>query len=151
MPSYITKYYMPIGKKVVIIGSGIQGCELGEFLTKRGRKVTIVDTAERPGEGMVDALMAHLFMWFARKGVDIISGVKSMEVTAKGLEVKTDGGEKRLIAADTIIPALPLTPDNGLARSLEGKVAEVYAVGDCDEPLLIADAVGAASRVARSI
>lgn len=147
----LTKYYMPIGKKVVIIGSGIQGCELGEFLTKRGRKVTIVDTAERPGEGMVDALMVHLFMWFARKGVDIISGVKSMEVTAKGLEVTTDGGEKRLIAADTIIPALPLTPDNGLARSLEGKVAEVYAVGDCDEPLLIADAVGAASRVARSI
>jgi 2,4-dienoyl-CoA reductase (NADPH2) len=147
----LSKYYMPVGKKVVIIGSGIQGCELGEFLTKRGRQVTIVDTAERPGEGMVDALMAHLFIWFAKKGVDIISGVKSMEVTAKGLEVTTAEGEKRLVIADSIIPALPLTPDNGLAKSLEGKVAEVYAVGDCEEPLLIADAVGAASRVARSI
>jgi len=147
----LSKFHMPVGKTVVIIGSGIQGCELGEFLTKRGRKVTIVDTADRPGEGMVDALMAHLFIWFAKKGVDIISGVKSMEVIAKGLEVTTAEGETRLIKADSIIPALPLTPDNGLARSLEGKVAEVYAIGDCNEPLLIADAVGAGSRVARSL
>jgi 2,4-dienoyl-CoA reductase (NADPH2) len=147
----LSKFYMPVGKKVVIIGSGIQGCELAEFLTKRGRKVTIVDTAEIPGEGMVDALMAHLFIWFAKKGVDIISGVKSMEVVAKGLEVTSAEGERRLIEADSIIPALPLTPDTGLVRSLEGKVEEVYSIGDCNEPLLIADAVAAGSRVARSL
>ena len=41
---------MPIGKKVVIIGGGIQGCELAEFLVKRNRKVTIVDSAETLGE-----------------------------------------------------------------------------------------------------
>jgi 2,4-dienoyl-CoA reductase (NADPH2) len=147
----LSRFYMPVGKKVVIIGSGIQGCELGEFLTKRGRKVTIVDTAEIPGEGMVDALLEHLLIWFGKKGVEIISGVKSMEVTAQGLEVTTAEGYKRLIKADSIIPALPLTPDTGIVRSLEGKISEVYAVGDCNEPLLIADAVGAGSRAARSV
>ena len=47
---WLTRFYLPIGKRVVIIGGAIQGCELGEFLTKRGRKVT-VDTKEALGEG----------------------------------------------------------------------------------------------------
>ena len=34
----LTKFYMPMGKSVVVIGGAIQGCELAEFLTKRGRK-----------------------------------------------------------------------------------------------------------------
>ena len=48
---WLTKFWMPIGKKVVVIGSGLQGCEIEEFLIKRGREVTIVDTAEAFGEG----------------------------------------------------------------------------------------------------
>ena len=36
-----------IGKNVVVIGGALQGCELAEFLAKRGRKVTIVETGRR--------------------------------------------------------------------------------------------------------
>ena len=32
---------MPMGKNVVVIGGAIQGCELAEFLAKRGRKVSL--------------------------------------------------------------------------------------------------------------
>ena len=38
---------------MVIIGGGKQGCELAEFLVKRGRKVTIVDTADVLGYGIL--------------------------------------------------------------------------------------------------
>ena len=40
-PKYLrmlTRLWMPLGKKVVIIGGSIQGCELAEFLVKRGRE-----------------------------------------------------------------------------------------------------------------
>ena len=43
----LTKYYMPVGKRVVIIGGRIQGCEIAEFLVKRGRQVAIVDEARK--------------------------------------------------------------------------------------------------------
>jgi 2,4-dienoyl-CoA reductase (NADPH2) len=149
---WLTKLWMPIGKRVVVIGSGLHGCELAEFLTKRGRAVTIVDTAETPGTGMVDVMMAYLFRWFREKGVSVITGVRELvEITDEGLTVITREGERLTIAADTVIPALPLTPDTGLYEGLKGKVAEVYAVGDCQEPLLIADAIGTASRVSRTI
>ena len=149
---WLTKFYLPIGKRVVIIGGDIQGCELGEFLTWRGRKVTIVDKSETIGKGMVDVLQQYLFRWFRKKGVTMISGVKEyVEITDKGLTIINKDGEKQTIAANTIIPALPLTPDTGLYESLKGKVPEVYAIGDCKEPLLIADAISAGMQVARGI
>jgi len=149
---WLTKFYLPVGKRVVVIGSGIQGCELAEFLVKRGRQVTIVDRAERPGEGMVDVLMAYLFTWFGKKGVTMINGVKEyVEITGDGLTIIDAEGERRTLAADSIIPALPLTPDTALYESLDGKVPEVHAVGDCREPLLIADAVGDGMEAARGI
>ena len=148
---WLTRFFMPVGKRVVIIGGSIHGCELGEFLTRRGRKVTIVDTAEALGEGMVDVIMSHLFMWFQKKGVTLMSGVKYVEITDKGLTIITKDGNRQTIEADSIIPAIPLAPNTGLLKSLEGKVPEIYAIGDCREPHLIVDAIGDGSRVARAI
>jgi len=148
---WLTRLWMPVGRRVVVIGGGLHGCELAEFLTRRGRQVTIVTAEANLGEGMVDVLMAYLFGWFQRKGVGMVSGVKQMEVTAAGLEIVTAEGERRVIAADTVIPALPLRPNMELYDSLKGKVPEIYAVGDCQEPLLIADAIGTGLRTTRHI
>ncbi|HSW58264.1 MAG TPA: FAD-dependent oxidoreductase, partial [Dehalococcoidales bacterium] len=149
---WLTKFYMPVGKKVVIIGSGIQGCELAEFLTWRNRNVTIVDIAPVAGTGMIDVLQNHLFMWFKKKGVRLINGIKEfVEITDEGLTFIDKEGKKQVLTADSIIPALPLKPNLELLKSLQGKVPEVAAVGDCQEPLLIADAVGTGSKAARTL
>ena len=113
--------------------------------------VTIVDTADTMGGGMVDVMMAYLFTWFQKKGVAMMSGVEYVEITGKGLTIVTKEGNKQAIEADTIVPALPLTPNTGLLKSLEGKVPEIYAIGDCREPLLIVDAIADGSRIARAI
>jgi 2,4-dienoyl-CoA reductase (NADPH2) len=148
----LSKFYLPMGKKVVIVGGGIQGCELAEFLTKRGREVTIVDKAEVMGEGLAMTMKEYLFTWFERKGVEMIAGVREyVEIGEKGLTIIDGEGKKRTIEADTVIPALPLKPDTGLADALAGKIPEVYAIGDCKEPLLIVDAVGTGLLTAREV
>ncbi len=149
---WLSRFYMPIGRTVVVIGGGIQGCELAEFLTKRGRKVTIVETADHIGDGMVDAFLGQLMTWFEKKGVVAILGVKEyVEITERGLTFVTKEGTKQTLYADTIVPALPLTPNNGLVEKLRGKVPEVYAIGDCAQPGLIADAIGTGLRTAREV
>jgi 2,4-dienoyl-CoA reductase (NADPH2) len=149
---WLTRFYLPIGKKVVIIGGSLHGCELGEFLTKRGRRVTIVEKSATLGQGMVDVIQAYLFDWFRKKGVTLISGVREyVAIDDKGLTIINKSGEKQTVPADTIIPALPLLPDLALFASLKGKVPEVYAVGDCQEPLLIADAISQGMETARVI
>ena len=149
---WLTNFYLPIGKRVVIIGGSLHGCELGEFLVKRGRQVTIVEKSDRLGEGMVDVIQAYLFQWFRKKSVKLISGVKEyVEITKEGLTIINKDGVKETLKADTIIPALPMTPNLTLYESLKGKAPEVYAIGDCREPLLIADAISKGLETARLI
>jgi 2,4-dienoyl-CoA reductase (NADPH2) len=149
---WLTNFYLPIGKRVVVIGGSLHGCELGEFLTRHGRQVTIVEKSERLGQGMVDVIQAYLFQWFKKKGVRLIGGVKEyVEITKNGLTIIDKDGQKEFIEADTILPALPLIPNLELYQNLKGKVKEVYAIGDCKEPLLIADAISQGMETARSI
>jgi 2,4-dienoyl-CoA reductase (NADPH2) len=145
----VTKFWMPLGKRVVIIGGAIQGCELAEFLIKRGRKVTIVDTAKELGEGLEFAKLL-LPRWLAKKAT-IMTEVKYEEITAKGLTIITKEGKRQTIEADNIIPVLPFAPNTGLLNSLQGKVPEIYPIGDCREPGLIGDAIADGSHIAHAI
>ena len=149
---WLTKFWMPLGKRVVIMGGNIQGCQTAEFLVKRGRKVTIVDTAKEIGDGLLETFVKpHLLIWLDGKGVTMMPGVKYEEITDKGLTITTKGGKKQTIEADTIVTAMPLLPNTELLKSLDGIVPEVYAIGDCREPHLIVDAIAEGSRIARAI
>jgi len=148
---WLTRFWMPLGRKVVIIGGAIQGCELAEFLVKRGREVVIVDTAEELGDGLGAVNKLCLFDWLAEKGVTMMTGVKYEEITDKGLVIINKEGRKQNIEADTIVTATPLTPDAELLKGLEGKVIEIYPIGDCREPGLIIDAIADGTRVAHTI
>ncbi len=139
----LTKYWMPVGKRVVIIGGAIQGCQLGEFFVKRGRQVTIVDTEEEMGRMMYPERKTRLFYWFEKKGVELLGGVKLNEITDKGLSITTKEGETRFLEADSVVVALPFKGDHSLEDALQGKVPEVYSIGDCNEPGLIPDATAA--------
>jgi 2,4-dienoyl-CoA reductase (NADPH2) len=143
---------MPLGKRVVIMGGNIQGCQVAEFLVRRGRKVTIVDTAKEIGDGLLETyIKPHLLNWLDEKGVTMMPRVKYEKITDKGLTITTKEGKKKTIEADTIVTALPLLPNTELIKSLDGIVPEVYAIGDCKEPHLIVDAIADGSRLARAI
>ena len=81
----------------------------------------------------------------------MLSGVQYEEITDKGLIITTKEGKRETLEADTIVTALPLLPNTGLSKSLEGSAPEVYAVGDCREPHLIVDAIADGSRLARAV
>ncbi len=148
---WLTRFWLPIGRRVVVIGSGVHGCETAEFLIKRGREVTIVDTAEAPGEGMIDFRLGLFLDWLGKKGVPMINGVESLEITDEGLAITTKDGEKQNLQADSIIPTSPLKPDTTLFESLQGKAPEVYAIGDCQEPRMIVDAIADGWRIGNEV
>ena len=152
MLRWLTKFWMPLGKSVVIIGGAIQGCELAEFLVKRGRKVTIVDLAEELGELMPVRNRIKLVNWLNKKGATMISGIKEyVEITEKGLTIITREGKRQTIEADTVVTALPLKPNTELLKALEGRVPEIFNIGDAAEPRLILHAVSDGWRTAKTI
>ena len=55
-------------------------------------------------------MLFSLMIWFGKKGVQLISGVKEyVEITDKGLTIVDKDGVTRTLQADTFVSALPLT------------------------------------------
>jgi 2,4-dienoyl-CoA reductase (NADPH2) len=148
---WLTRFWLPVGKKVVIIGGGLHGCEIAEFLAKRGRKVTIIEKEEQIGAEMIDFRLGLTLDWFERKGVSVITGAQEMEVTAEGINYGNGDGHKQTITADTVIPTRPLVPNLELFTDLKDKIPEVYAIGDCRQPSKIVDAIADAYEIARKL
>jgi len=147
---WLTKFWLPMGKKVVIIGGNLQGCEMAEFLVKRGRQVTILEESPRIGEGVVDFRLGLLLEWFRKKGVAVYTEAKVLEITDRGVSFE-HRGQRMFLEADTVVPLAPMAPNLELLEELKGSVPEVHAVGDCREPALIVDAIHEAWSVARQI
>jgi 2,4-dienoyl-CoA reductase (NADPH2) len=150
---WLTRIWMPVGKKVVIIGGAIHGCELAEFLVKRGKQVTIVHEGNQIADGMTVDDQLRLLPWFKEKGVEIYTGVKYEEINNRGLVITSREREKLTLEADTIIPTLYIKQNLELAMQLEGKVLEVYSAGSYIEriPDLIVDAIGAGAAIAHRV
>jgi 2,4-dienoyl-CoA reductase (NADPH2) len=149
----LTKFYMPVGRKVVIIGGQIQGLQLAEFLVQRGRDVTIVDEGPEDSLGLnlPGFLLPRLLLYNYSHGVKVLMNAKYHEITEQGLTITTGYGIKKTLKADNIILALPLEPSATLADSLKGKAAEIYTVGDCKTPGVMVDAVESGHITARKI
>jgi 2,4-dienoyl-CoA reductase (NADPH2) len=149
---YVLEDYIKLlGERVVIIGGAIQGCELAEVLVRQGKQVTIVDTAAEMGAGMAREIRARLLWWLTQKGVTMMPGIRYEAITDKGLTVTTGEGKRQTIEADTVVIALPLAASDDLLAKLEGKVPEVYAIGDSAEPGLMMDAINDGARIAHVI
>jgi 2,4-dienoyl-CoA reductase (NADPH2) len=149
---WLTKFYLPVGKRVLVMGGRGQRAAWAEFLVKRGRQVTIIDIEESlhdPTWTKVRNL--RLFRWLTKKGVKMMTEVGYDEITDKGISIITKDGKRQILEVDTIIPVLPLAPNTGLFGSLKGKVPEVYCIGDCREPHARLEAVADGYRVAREI
>jgi 2,4-dienoyl-CoA reductase (NADPH2) len=156
--NWFTKIWLPagwnpfkrIGKRVLIIGGAIQGLELGEYMAKRRREVTIVETSDKLGDMLIPEFTNRLLIWFRKKGVKTYAGDKMVEINKQRLKIITKEGEEKTLAADHIIP-IGFARNVGLYEELQGKVPELYVIGDCDKPAIIPDAVAAGWKIANQI
>ncbi len=143
-----------IGKRVVVMGGRLHGCQTAEYLLGLGKQVTIVDTSSRAeiGEGLLEAFMKpYLLYWLEDQGVEFVTDVTYDRVTSAGLVVRAMDGRSRLLAADTVMTALPLHPNQGALELASGLGAEVYIIGDAADPQLIVDAISAGARVGHEL
>ena len=138
---------------MIVIGARIEGVETAEFLIKRGRAVTIVDTANSLGQGMPERLLMRLRAWLQERQTPIHLGVRLEEITNDGLHLVASDGRRSFIEADDIVIALPQVPDTTLADAVATTAPEVHYVGPPPngEPWLIVDAVAAGFGVAKSV
>jgi 2,4-dienoyl-CoA reductase-like NADH-dependent reductase (Old Yellow Enzyme family)/thioredoxin reductase len=132
-----------VGKKVVIVGGGMVGCEVADFLHEEKGKTDITILEMLP---KVAVDVGPTLRWVVRKRLNefkikIKTNARVSEITARGV-ASVCGGATEVFEADTIVIAVGYEPWNKLVRAIEGKAGvSVEAVGDCDKVARIAEAV----------
>ncbi len=128
-----------VGQDVVVIGGGLVGCETADFLSERGKNVTVLEILEQVASDLGRTNRKMILDRLIRADVKMVTKFKPMEITEKGVKGVSDSSTV-LFPADTVIMAVGMKPNDKLAKALKGRVADLYVIGDSAKPCLIFDA-----------
>jgi 2,4-dienoyl-CoA reductase (NADPH2) len=130
--------------------AGYGATDTAEHLASQGKLVSIVTERETVVPGMGYTSRNYLLKRFYRENVRVCSNVKVKTITEEGI-VLEKAGITFLLNADTIIVSVGASPRRDLAKSLKGKVPEIYKLGDCDKIGNAMTAIASAYDVAMKI
>ncbi|ABB32429.1 NADH-dependent flavin oxidoreductase, Oye family [Geobacter metallireducens GS-15] len=140
------------GKSVAIMGGGMMACQLADMLAEHGREVAIVTQDEELAADMVSTLRFKLMNRLSQQRVTIVRGIAGFEeVTERGLVIRDAGGNRMTIPAATVVPMLGFTNDSEAVEALRRQIPELFAAGDCSEPLNLLHAIHDGGRIGREI
>lgn len=142
-----SKIWLPLPKKIVIIGSELVGLELAEFLAERGREVTVIDEQKKPGKGLYIVRRMRLLTELKAIGVTIINNANHIKIGEGNVIYTDDHDQTHATAAQQVIVAKGATGNDQLAASLKNAGFNVHAIGDCNGVGYIEGAMEAAAEL----
>lgn len=140
--------YPEVPGRLVVIGAGAIGLELGSVWARLGAKVTVLEYADRILLGMDAEIASEAQRLLARQGLEFHLGARVTGATVKGREASVEAEGMEPIVADRILVAVGRIPNtDGLGlESVEIRTDErgripvndhfettargIYAIGD---------------------
>ncbi|MEO7941087.1 MAG: FAD-dependent oxidoreductase, partial [Burkholderiaceae bacterium] len=146
----LSKLWMPLGKKVVIVGGGLVGLELAEFLLARGRQVTVLEPGNRAGREL-----SIVRRW---RVLEAVTSHGTLHLNATVQEITRDAvlwtdaeGAAQRTAVDSVVLAIGAEADDRVATALAASGVPVQRVGDCASVSDIEGAMHDGNRVGRTV
>ncbi len=136
------------GRRVILLGAGLIGCEYANDLRNGGYDVTVVAPSDQVMPGLLPpAAAAAVQSALEAEGVTFHLGVGAEAVTEDGTAVQVRLEDGAILQGDIVISAVGLRPRTRLAASaglevrrgivtdqlLATSTADIYALGDCAE------------------
>ena len=158
-------------KRLVVVGGGYIGLELGTAFARLGAKVTVVEAQDKILPLYDAELTGPVSKRLTALGVEVLTGAKALGPTPKGdgLRIETADGKERALPADKILVTVgrkPVTDDLGLENlvlDMDGRFIRIgercetamrgiYAIGDVTgEPMLAHRAMAQGEMVAEIV
>ena len=129
-----------VGQNVVIIGGGMVGCETGHYLAKQGKTVTIIEVLKRMANDMFIMTRRRLMDELRKSKVGMLTSATCEQIKEGSVQVCTAEGRRETIPADTVVIAVGYKANDGLYKALEGKIPEIYRIGNSAKPRRIFEA-----------
>jgi len=130
-----SRAYMPIGRRVVVVGGGLVGAELAEFLAERGRDVTVLEEGPVIAREMAHPRRWHVLHELREAGVRLVTRARVLAIGERVVrfEVAAKEGEAPRAdeaPADSVILAAGLGPNPEPVKRLASASVPVVAIGD---------------------
>lgn len=142
------------GKRIVVIGGKRQGLGVAEFLAENGGDVIIVEPSNALGEDMGFVRQMVATRRVNEERAITVRLRTSVEKIGDGeLVLNCDGKPETLTGIDSVVVAWATAPVNNLAEEIieDGKVGEVYSIGDAVLPRDASDAIYEGAVIGRRV
>lgn len=150
-----------VPKKMLVVGAGVIGLELGSVWRRLGTEVTVVEYLDRILPGMDDEVAKNFQRILKKQGIDfkLASKVTGVEKAGNSAEVTIEpakGGDSETIKTDVVLAAIGRIPfteglgleDVGVKKDNRGRITVdahfqtnvegIYAIGDVIEGPMLA-------------
>lgn len=142
-----------IGRKVVVVGGGLVGCEMALEYAQNGKDVTVVEALPKilsagipspiPNGQMIPDLFEHYH-------VTVLENHR-LSAVENGKVLLENEGQKKVIDADSIVIAVGFRPTVSMRFALQGCEATIYEIGDGQKVSTILHAVWEGYEIGNSI
>jgi 2,4-dienoyl-CoA reductase-like NADH-dependent reductase (Old Yellow Enzyme family)/thioredoxin reductase len=141
-----------VGWRVLVVGGGLTGLETAEFLAEQGKEVVVVEMLKRVGADMGGTVRWHLMNRTKKLNIKTFVSTQIKEIRPKGVVVVLrNGAEETCDAFDTIVLACGVRPKDELSGQIQGKVKEVYVIGDAAKARRGLEAIRSGSEIGRKL
>jgi len=139
------------GRKAVVLGGGLVGCETALFLAKQGWQVKILELLEDIGIDVGPIIRFYLRQELEAAGVEICTKNCVSEFREGQVVCYADDDEALLHAADLAVLAVGYEADPAFFAAVRQIVPETYVVGDAFRPRRILEAMRESFDIAQEI
>jgi len=148
----LSRRWMPVGRRVVVIGGSLVGLELAEFLAERGRKVVVLEEGAQAGLPMAMPRRWTAVRKATGHGVDIVRNATVVSISDVNVRYRVDDKEFE-VRGDTVVVASCVESDRSFADELVVSLpgTSIHVVGDAARVGYIEGAIHSAHEVSREL
>ena len=129
----------PMGEKILIIGGGMVGCEVAEYLADKGKRVTIVEKLPEIAGGMDGSTRRLLLERLNRLSVRMITGAEVLSFQGE-TAILRQAGERVEAETEAVVAAMGAAADR-TCEDFRSCGLPFHSIGDCASVRDIAAAI----------
>ncbi len=120
-----------MGKRVLVVGGGMVGCEAAEFLAERGHQVGIIEMKDVIAADVTPENRRYMFENFQEHEVLLMPGAKVGQFYPDGVDYTlADGTTGSLRGYDNVVLAMGSRSNAALKEAAQRVAGQVLVIGE---------------------
>lgn len=141
-----------VGERIAVIGGGLVGCEVADFLAALGKSVIIIESLNDIAIGLSQSRKHFLVERLKAEKVEVLLESTVEEIKLPELLISRGHEFIKIDSVDSVVLAVGRKPVNDIQDQLRMlDQAKIFVIGDANKPGLAIDAIYEAAKLGSSI